>query len=432
MSKMLLPHQYYYPHLDLIKDKCTASKKDDFKDGLGHPAHSKEAMIYIHIPFCDSKCAFCGFDKVYNTEEMSTYVEKLIKEMQYYAKQDYVKSLRINGIHFGGGTPTILPAAALSLLLKTIFECFNMDTNTTINIEGSATTLYHPDIISFLLENHISRVSVGVQTFNQKLRDQYKTKATLDEVYKTLEALKSNHIITYIDIMYGYPDFGIGNMQKIVEDDVREAISLGVEGIDFGQIYPYSNQLEQRIVAENLQLPSEQSVVDTIQNSTEIMESAGYEQKTAYGFTRCGRIIIETSYFGGANDLPDCLAFGSGAFGFLNSYKYRNVSYNSYMNFDLPNYSQLKKLSPEQLDNMKIVGFPKLLMLSKELLSPILKARFQEKLDHLISDNLITETSDSFLLTQKGKSYIDNIYYYLLEDEEKQVIDKQLKYLFLK
>lgn len=63
-KKILLPHQYYYPHMDLFEDKSTVKKEEKFFTELNSEVKPGDASIYIHIPFCDSKCAFCGFDKV--------------------------------------------------------------------------------------------------------------------------------------------------------------------------------------------------------------------------------------------------------------------------------------------------------------------------------------------------------------------------------
>lgn len=431
MTKMLLPHQYYYPHLDLIKDRCSEAKNKEFQESLDSTTEPQNGMIYVHIPFCDSKCVFCGFDKEYNTKEMLSYVRKLEDEMKYYSSKNYINSLKIDAIHFGGGTPTLLPAEYLHLILAAIRKNFRVEDNCTINMEGSATTLYRSDIIDFIKKEKINRVSVGIQTFDKMLREKYRCKASLAEVYKTLEALKSNDIITYIDIMYGFPDFHIGNINKITQNDIKEAIRLDVDGIDFGQMFPYDNQLEKIVAKENLSYPNEKDVVDVIRTSTKMMEEAGYTQKTAYGFTKSGRIIIETSYYGGINKIPDCIALGSGSFGFINNYKYRNVSYNSYMNLELPRYSQIKKLTDVEKENIKIVGFPKLLMLSKSLLTPELINRYKAKLESLIKKGFIIESECKFELTEIGKCYIDDIYYSLLEEDEKQVIENQLKYSVL-
>lgn len=255
-EKILLPHQYYYPYMQLIADKSSKNKENIFFHSLEIHGKCKDAIIYVHIPFCDSKCDFCGFDKVKNTSEINEYADKLIEEFRFYAEKEYVKNLIITGIHFGGGTPTLLPKAVFNKIINEIKNIFNVTNDIVINIEGSATTVYKDDRIEFIKENNISRVSVGVQTFYQKLRGEYKTKATLDQVYLTLSKLKENNIITYIDIMYGYPNFGIGDMKDIVLSDIKKAIDLDVDGIDFGQLYPFGNVLEKRIAQEHLKFPT--------------------------------------------------------------------------------------------------------------------------------------------------------------------------------
>ena len=79
--------------------------------------------------------------------------------------------------------------------------------------------MYREDIIQFILDEKIARVSTGIQTFYQPLRELFAQKATLDEVYLTLETLKKNHIIVHGDILYGYPCFPqLGKEEDIVNE----------------------------------------------------------------------------------------------------------------------------------------------------------------------------------------------------------------------
>lgn len=434
-EKILLPHQYYYPHMDLLADKSALRKERTFFSELDNkPSNSREASVYVHIPFCDSKCAFCGFDKVKNTTEIPRYKDRIIEEIENYASKEYIKNLKVNVIHIGGGTPTILPKDVFNEILNTIKEKFNVTDDLIVNIEGSATTIYKDEVIEYIKENNISKVSVGVQTFNQKLRDQYKSKATLDEVYLTLSKLKSNNITTGIDIMYGFPDFKIGDAKEITFNDIREAIRLGVDAIDFGQMYPFCNNLEKRVEDEKLGFPNLEELVDIITTVNKMMDEAGYEQKASYGYTKKDKdiLVMETAYYGGIHNVPDCIALGSGAFGFINGYKYRNNSYNSYINGGSTRFSQLKKLTETQLENLNIVGFPKLLFLSKQQLAQNGGAKYEGKIKELLNQGLLEEDEYAFKITEKGKCFIDNIYYFLLEDEEKRIIENQVRVLTIR
>lgn len=430
-KKVLLPHQYYYPHMELIADKSILSKEKKFFDELECKSRPGEASIYIHIPFCDSKCAFCGFDKVKNTSEIHEYKNRLFEEVDYYATKKYIKDLLVTVIHIGGGTPTILPKDVFNGILKHVRERFNVSKNVIINIEGSATTIYKDEVIEYIQENNIRKVSVGVQTFYDKLREQYKSKATLEEVYLTLSKLKNHGIITGIDIMYGFPDFNIGDTSEITFNDIKEAIRLGVDAIDFGQLYPYCNNLEKRVRDEKLIFPTKSTLTNIITTVNGLMEQNGYEQKASYGYAKKNKdiLVMESAYYGGIQNVPDCIAIGSGAFGFINGYKYRNKSYNAYIKGGNTKFSQLKKLSEAQLENLNIVGFPKLLYLSKKQLEQYGNEEFEGKLNQLIDEGMLEEDKCVFKITERGKCFIDNIYYFLLENEEKVRVDTQLKVL---
>lgn len=431
MKKILLPHQYYYPHMDLFENRSTVMKEKEFLRILDCASFVREAMIYVHIPFCDSKCAFCGFDKVYALEEMNVYIDRLLHEIDFYSSKKYVQQLKITSIHFGGGTPTILSREALGKIIDRIKERFDLAEDLILNIEGSASTMYRDEIIELIHEKNVSRVSIGVQTFHEPLRKEFKVKASLDEVYLTLSKLRDNQIIKYIDILFGNPDFGVGNMMEIMKNDIRKAIEFGVDGIDFSQLYPFYNVLENRIKRGEIQMPSSEEVVQIILEGTALMEEAGYKQTTAYGFIRQGNIIIETSYYGGDEAMPDCIALGSGAFGKLHGYKYRNNSYNSYIHPSNQSYSQIKKLTDFEMERTHIVGFPRVLSLSKKRISEDLYREYAPKFQYLIENDLVEEQEECFELTKKGKCFVDNVYYFLIDDAQKSMINHQLKILTL-
>lgn len=432
MKRILLPHQFYYPHMDSFKNRANKSLTESFFKSLDEESESNNAMIYVHIPFCDSKCAFCGFDKAYNLTKIQQYVSSIEKEIQFYSGKKYIKKLNITGVHIGGGTPTIIEPSLFGHLIDTIRKYFNLD-DVMFNIEGSATTLKNDGILDVIQEKKISRVSVGVQTFFPPLRNEYQTKATIENVYETLDKLKKRDIVTYIDIMYGFPDFNIGKVKDIVLSDLKTANELDLDGIDFGQVYPFHNPLEKRITEENLQFSTSDEVIDIIREATDFLESNSYKQVTEYAFIKKGDIIIEKSYFGSDEGIADCIAIGSGAFGYINGTKYRNSSYELYLSDALTGYSQIKQLTQPEKERTPIIGFPKVLSLNKKFInaSELIQKEYTPKFNQLLKENLIEEKGDYFVLTREGKYFISNIYYFLLDDEERKKIDKQIKILQL-
>lgn len=422
-KKILLPHQYYYPGIEMVEDRVTDEKRQDLISHLD--GGKKEVLLYIHFPFCDSHCAFCGFDKRYHLEEIEMYVEHLKKELAFYSQFGY----KIQNIHFGGGTPTLVPGESLKGIIDFVKEHFDCSPEMDINIEGSATSIYRDDIIQFIKDCDVTRTSVGIQTFDQRMRDVFQTQATLEQVYLTLSTLKENDIDVFVDILFGYPDFQVGSTpEEIVKSDIKEAIRLGVAGIDFSQIFPYGNKLAKIIEEKGLSFPSTNQIVSHMQECMEMMEDNGYHQETSYGFVRQGRIIMETSYYGGMEKVSDTLAVGCSAFGLINGYKYRNSMYSGYMRQEIPSYMHVKKLTDSQMEQMNIVSFSKLLQLSKAMVenSPR-RAYFEEKLQNLIQGGMVEEMDDRYRITKTGRLFVDNIYYYMLDDEERNVIQKEMQ-----
>jgi coproporphyrinogen III oxidase-like Fe-S oxidoreductase len=385
----------------------------------------RKSLIYVHLPFCNSECLFCGFDKAHNLAELSRYIDALKSEIDQYAGKPYVLGLEITGIHIGGGTPSLLPEDILGDLIDNIRDRFRAD-HVPLNIECSPVTLTH-SMIGLLKEKKISRVSVGVQTFDPVLRRLLNILSSLDDTLEALTQLKRAGIITYVDIMYGFPNLGTGNPLETVESDIHKAIELGVDGVDFSQYYPFHNPLAQRISKEGLPFPSSEDLVEVILAATSVLESKGYVQATEYLFCNKGEILLEKAYFGES----DCIAVGSGSLGLINGYKYRNKRYAQYLKSGVPAILSLRRLTEDELRRIPIVGFPRLLRLPKNILSEQMKERYRDKFRELIDTQMLEETPDSFVLTNKGKIFINNIYFMMMEEAEQKEIEKRLKILRL-
>lgn len=427
-KKILMPHQYFYPHMDLFEDRCRGRDAGKILERIKNSRDMRRAMIYIHIPYCDSKCNFCGFDKQYNYGTMDLYVDKIIAELSLYASEIF----EIESVHFGGGTPTLLTGSQLSKILNAVRREYAMTEDACVHMEGSCTSLYREDIIRFVLDEGIDRVSTGIQTFDPKLREILNQKSTLDQVYLTLETLKKNNIIVHGDILYGYPRFpSIGEAEDVVSRDVAEGIRMGLDGIDFSPVFPYSNRLEIIMREENVPLPYKEEVVRIMENGKEQMEAAGYAHETCYCFVRRGKIIMEANYYGGVKRMPDCIAVGSGSLGNICGFKYRNNSFNTYMTSGLPCVLQLKDMTAAEIDNMQVVGWPKLFSLSKNLLTDDTKSRFEPVLAFLKENGVIAEQDDAYVLTETAKYYADNIYFMMLPEKEREIVEKQLKILIM-
>ena len=123
--------------------------------------------IYIHIPFCKQACHYCDFHFSTSLKKKEEMVAALAKEMALRKKefQDEV----VETIYFGGGTPSILEAADLRLLIDTVFENYNVAEHPEITVEANPDDLSEERIIALFL-NKVNRLSIGIQSFDDKVR----------------------------------------------------------------------------------------------------------------------------------------------------------------------------------------------------------------------------------------------------------------------
>lgn len=120
--------------------------------------------LYIHVPFCGKKCRYCDFYSLpYRKEQAASYVEAVLRNIRHYSD----KSTVTDTIYFGGGTPSLLSAEQISLILQEIKNCFNMAENAEITLEANPNTLTSENLEKLRISG-INRLSIGIQSMNDE------------------------------------------------------------------------------------------------------------------------------------------------------------------------------------------------------------------------------------------------------------------------
>ena len=157
--------------------------------------------LYLHIPFCKSKCVYCGFYSTVNQKDVEHYVDVLEKEM--VLRKDEVKGDTIRTVYFGGGTPSLLHPAQLQRILNNIHQYFTIYPNAEITIEANPEQLtseycYNLKTLGF------NRISIGIQSFHDDILQFLGRKHTAKEA---LQAVDNAHDAGFdnisIDLIYG-------------------------------------------------------------------------------------------------------------------------------------------------------------------------------------------------------------------------------------
>ena len=168
----------------------------------------KVNSVYIHIPFCQNICSYCDFCKMYYNKDLVTdYFKALKKEVQSLYKNDIIKT-----IYIGGGSPSILSLEELSLL-KEVIDLFKIDKDVEFTIELNITDI-EEDKLLFYKNMGVNRVSIGIETINEKFLALLNRIYTKEEVIEKIDLVKKYFSNISVDFMYGFNGQTISDLEK--------------------------------------------------------------------------------------------------------------------------------------------------------------------------------------------------------------------------
>ncbi|MEC5148086.1 radical SAM family heme chaperone HemW [Chitinophaga sp. 212800010-3] len=180
------------------------------------------AGIYLHIPFCKQACYYCNFHFSTSVARQGAVVKSLLQEMAL--QKDYLAGATVQTIYFGGGTPSLLTAEELQLLLAGIKQYFPVAGDAEITLEANPDDL-NKEKLEMLKATGINRLSIGVQSFHEQdltwMNRAHNSRQALECIQLAQETGFSN--IT-IDLIYGGPTL----TDEGWEQNVKQAIALGI------------------------------------------------------------------------------------------------------------------------------------------------------------------------------------------------------------
>ena len=280
----------------------------------------RDMGIYIHIPFCKQKCIYCDFPAYQNLEEYyDTYLYALVQEMTMFGDA-YPKSRTklVDTVYFGGGTPTELSLLQLEQILNTIKTTYNVSPDCQFTIESNPGEV-DQDYLKGLHKLGFSRISFGVQTFNDKslvrLHRSHNREAAINAVQWAFEEGFQD---INIDLIYGLPNQ--------TTDEIRENLDI-VSTLPINHISTYSLQVERgtrlyHLVDKGLISLPDESTEDTMYDMMmQGIQDLGFERYEISNFAR------DKSY--SKHNLKywqycDYLGFGAGAHSFFDGIRRAN------------------------------------------------------------------------------------------------------------
>lgn len=273
----------------------------------------KPTSAYVHIPFCTQICYYCDFSKVFiKNQPVDSYLEHLLEEFQSYDIQ------KLRTLYIGGGTPTALSASQLEVLLKGLTKSLDLSVLEELTIEANPGDL-DADKIAVLKNSAVNRVSLGVQTFDDKMLKKIGRSHLEKDIYENIDRLKlAGFDNISIDLIYALP----GQTMEQVKDNVAKAI-----GLDIPHMSLYSLILENHTVFMNrmrrgkLPLPKEELEAEMFEYIIAELERAGFEHYEISNFSKSG---FESRHNLMYWDNAEYYGIGAGASGYVNGVRYKN------------------------------------------------------------------------------------------------------------
>lgn len=367
----------------------------------------EKAFLYIHIPFCRSKCVYCDFASFAGIERlMEPYAAALAREI------DAAPKLAVPTVYIGGGTPSYLPAPLMEKLLERITGHFSIEEGAEFTVEANPGTASEENF-RLWRRNGVNRLSIGVQSFNDPLLKNIgrgHTSAAARETFAAARAAGFDNVS--LDLMYGLP----GQTMASLKDDLRMLLDPRPEHISAYQlILEEGTPLETMVREGTVRLPDDDDACEMGEAVTAALEAAGYHHYEISNYALPGRECRHnTAYWLG----KPFLGLGSGAHSFINGKRLANPD-------EVEEYIQLiesKGVAFKEIptdEKARIIDYllMRLRLINNDIefeelsnaLSINFKERFKKPLAKLREEKYITVTDSSLRLSKKGIHYLDNV-----------------------
>ena len=373
----------------------------------------KELSLYLHIPFCKSKCHYCNFVSIVAGEEkMKRYIDSLKKEIEFRAKT-YGAKYDIATIYIGGGTPSLLPEGQIKTLLKTIYTNFNVRGNAEITIEINPDSLTRGKVDEYLACG-INRFSLGLQSSKENLLHLMGRVHTF-ETYKSSIQLLRDRGATNIstDVIIGLPTQTIED----VDQTIKELTNLQIPHISCYMLsIEEGTNFDKLVRNKKLILPSESEVIKQYNKVYKTLDKKGYIRYEISNFALPGSRSRHNQVYW---DRKPYLGFGVASHSYIDETRLANTeNVDEYIMYieknEIPLLMKEKLTKEDKMDETILLGLRTIngidtISYEKEFGVSLL-AEKKEVIKELIKDKFLILDADSRLkVTDKGFMVLNRI-----------------------
>ena len=248
------------------------------------------AGLYLHVPFCSSKCSYCAFYSVTNNQLKQDYIEAVCKELylrKHFFQDIHLKNNQfdpvVNTVYFGGGTPSCLDESDFEKIFNAIYDCFGSSfEEVTIECNPDDITLSYAKT----LKKYANRISLGIQTFNNDQLKLINRRHNAEEAINAVNIIKEVGISNIsIDLIFGFPKETLADWLF----DINQAIKLDVQHVSaYSLMFEEGTKLYHLLQKAKIEQISEDLRVEMYDVLIDKLSEAGLAQYEISNFAKPG------------------------------------------------------------------------------------------------------------------------------------------------
>jgi coproporphyrinogen III oxidase-like Fe-S oxidoreductase len=307
-------------------DHSGAEAWEQLRHDLASSNLERPFCIYLHAPFCSSKCHFCDCYSFklgsHQEKHIQRYVDHLCYEMRLWSQQGNLSQRPVSTVHMGGGTPTFLGETAIRQIVDCCRSCFAISDNTEWALESTVESLT-PTMVATMHQLGYRRLHIGVQSLQEPVRTAINRRRSAAEVLTKIQETLALGWVVSVDLVCGLPGQTLAGFVA----DIQQLIAAGVNGISLYEllIYPQNRKWAE---AQGLTRRSHRPNYFMFQAGASVLEAQGYQKNL---FNHWADKLDKNIYFTFPLRAEDCLALGTIADGLFGDYHYRHPRYAAYL-----------------------------------------------------------------------------------------------------
>ena len=382
----------------------------------------RELELYIHIPFCVKKCAYCDFlSGPASNQQIEEYVQALIEEIRYY--KEFAKNYEVSTVFWGGGTPSLLTGEQMKALMETLGQTFFIRQNAEITMEANPGTVTVEKLLA-CQKAGINRISFGLQSVNNEELKMLGRIHTYEEFLESYEAArKAGFQNINVDLISAIPKQTVSSWEQTLQTIISlqpehiSAYSLIVEeGTTFAKLYGEGCKLEHL-------LPMEEDERRMYERTEELLREAGYHRYEISNYAKEGD---ECQHNLGYWERKEYLGLGLGASSLIEETRFHNTDEMEEYLRDASNpillrRGQEKLDRQEQMEEFVFLGLRKIRGIQEEKFAEMFGEDiwdcYGKNLERVIKEGLLEREEGVLRLTRKGIDVSNYVFYEILSDD---------------